>query len=385
MSVESSALNVERSAPRGAVFLSYASQDAEAAKRICEALHAVGVEVWFDQSELVGGDAWDQKIRKQIGSCALFVPIISASTQARAEGYFRLEWKLADRRMDLIGKSKAFLLPVCIDDTKDSEADVPDSFLSVQWTRLKGGGASPAFCARVQKLLAGGPGPGSERPGVSIPREIGPARGVSQTSRNRWKVMAGCVVVAIASAAYFSRHPAPNAGSGSAEPRPPAAAPATPSAARRMALQAVNLTNSANRDSQTMASATEMAAKAIELDSLDGEVWAYAATVDIHARVLGFDRSDARVTQIRTKVARAKSLAPQSPVVRMVEATVLTELDSRIPGRLAEAERILRKLESENLDDPTPATVAANLGKVLWALGRYEEAARLQERAVPVG
>jgi len=33
----------------GAVFLSYASQDAEAARRICEALRSGGVEVWFDQ------------------------------------------------------------------------------------------------------------------------------------------------------------------------------------------------------------------------------------------------------------------------------------------------------------------------------------------------
>ena len=36
--------------PGKAVFLSYASQDAEAARRICEALRAAGVEVWFDQS-----------------------------------------------------------------------------------------------------------------------------------------------------------------------------------------------------------------------------------------------------------------------------------------------------------------------------------------------
>ena len=78
-----------------AVFLSYASQDAEAARRICDALRAAGVEVWFDQSELRGGDAWDAKIRRQIKECALFVPVISANTQARAEGYFRLEWKLA--------------------------------------------------------------------------------------------------------------------------------------------------------------------------------------------------------------------------------------------------------------------------------------------------
>lgn len=31
-----------------AVFLSYASQDADAAKRIADALRAAGIEVWFD-------------------------------------------------------------------------------------------------------------------------------------------------------------------------------------------------------------------------------------------------------------------------------------------------------------------------------------------------
>lgn len=41
-----------------AVFLSYASDDAEAAGRICEGLRAAGIEVWYDRSELRGGDAW---------------------------------------------------------------------------------------------------------------------------------------------------------------------------------------------------------------------------------------------------------------------------------------------------------------------------------------
>ena len=48
-----------------AVFLSYASQDAEAARRIAEALRAAGIEVWFDQAELRGGDAWDRQIRTE--------------------------------------------------------------------------------------------------------------------------------------------------------------------------------------------------------------------------------------------------------------------------------------------------------------------------------
>ena len=60
------------SAENKAVFLSYASQDAEAVRRIAEALRAAGVEVWFDQNELVGGDAWDAKIRGQKKNISLF-------------------------------------------------------------------------------------------------------------------------------------------------------------------------------------------------------------------------------------------------------------------------------------------------------------------------
>src|SRR3954465_13936641 len=115
-----------------AVFLSYASHDADVARSICDALRAVGVEVWFDQNELVGGDAWDAKIRGQISSCALFVPVISAATQARGEGYFRLEWKLAVDRSHLMAHDQPFLLPVVIDATKDGEARVPSEFRAVQ-------------------------------------------------------------------------------------------------------------------------------------------------------------------------------------------------------------------------------------------------------------
>jgi hypothetical protein len=111
-----------------AIFLSYASQDVEAARNICEALRAGGIEVWFDQSELRGGDAWDHKIRQQIRDCALFIPVISANTQARQEGYFRLEWRLADQRTHLMARNKAFIVPVSIDGTPESSADMPESF-----------------------------------------------------------------------------------------------------------------------------------------------------------------------------------------------------------------------------------------------------------------
>jgi adenylate cyclase len=141
------------SQPGHAVFLSYASQDAPAARRICEALRSADIEVWFDQSELRGGDAWDQKIRHQIRDCALFVPVISAHTASRPEGYFRLEWAIADQRTQMIARNKPFIVPVCIDTTPEGIADLPDSFHRVQWTRLPDGETPPAFCKRVASLL----------------------------------------------------------------------------------------------------------------------------------------------------------------------------------------------------------------------------------------
>jgi hypothetical protein len=136
-----------------AVFLSYASQDAETAHRICEALRAADIEVWFDQSELRGGDAWDRQIRKQIHDCALFIPLISQHSQERLEGYFRLEWKLAVDRSHRMAAERSFIVPVVVDSTRERDALVPDAFRDVQWTHLPGGEASQAFVTRVAVLL----------------------------------------------------------------------------------------------------------------------------------------------------------------------------------------------------------------------------------------
>jgi TolB-like protein len=149
-----------------AVFLSYASQDTEAARHIAEALRAFGVEVWFDQEELRGGDAWDHKIRRQIHECALFIPVISATTQERGEGYFRREWHQAVERMHDMAEGVPFIVPVVIDDTRDVDAIVPEGFLRVQWTRLPRGAPTGQFVEHVKRLLEtpGRPAGGGSRP-----------------------------------------------------------------------------------------------------------------------------------------------------------------------------------------------------------------------------
>jgi TolB-like protein len=190
--------------PGRAVFLSYASQDAEAAKRICDSLRAAGIEVWFDQSELRGGDVWDRQIRQQIHDCRLFIAVVSANTEARIEGYFRREWKLAVDRTHDLSERVAFLVPVVIDSTSEAKSDVPDAFRHIQWTRLPDGNAFPGFVEQIRRLIA--PIPASAPPAAATRREFRPAQPPTTTNGPHpaakvalW-VLSGAVALGIA---YF--------------------------------------------------------------------------------------------------------------------------------------------------------------------------------------
>jgi len=186
-------------ASQRAVFLSYASDDADIAARISASLRAAGIEVWFDQNALRSGDAWDQKIRREIRDCTLFIPIVSRNTQARTEGYFRLEWHLADQRSHLIARSRAFLLPVCIDSTREADAEVPDSFTSVQWTRLPDGNVPPAFAERVARLLAQDEQTPPPRPQPAPSQTaLGSRSAPARSSRARFGLLLGAALAASA-------------------------------------------------------------------------------------------------------------------------------------------------------------------------------------------
>src|ERR1700675_664694 len=141
--------------PRPSVFLSYASQDREAARLLRDALPGFGLEVWYDESELGGGEAWDQKIRRQIRECDYFMPLVSAQTEARHEGYFRREWRLAVERTLDMADDHPFLLPIAIDDTDQSLARVPEKFLAVQWLKVPGGQPTRALEAMCRKVASG--------------------------------------------------------------------------------------------------------------------------------------------------------------------------------------------------------------------------------------
>ncbi len=144
------------------VFLSYASEDRDAAVAIRDALEAENLHVFFDKDDLKTGDDWAAKLRRSIAECALFVPVISRSTLTPKARYFRDEWNEALEQAAKMPRNRGFLVPVAIDDTSDQHAALPDGFRKPQWARLPGGRPTPEFVGEVvrlyrdyQKLLAG--------------------------------------------------------------------------------------------------------------------------------------------------------------------------------------------------------------------------------------
>jgi hypothetical protein len=124
-------------------------------QRLKAGLDAAGIRTWFDLERLEGGDDYDRKIQKNIARCSYFIPVVSANTERRLEGYFRREWSYAIDRARNMADDALFIVPVFVDALDQQGARIPDRFKTVHITELPGGEPAPAFVQRLQHLLSG--------------------------------------------------------------------------------------------------------------------------------------------------------------------------------------------------------------------------------------
>jgi hypothetical protein len=142
-----------REMPDNAVFISYAREDLAAVREIKAGLEAAGITTWFDIDRLEVGDDYDRKIQRNIARCSYFIPVVSATTQRRLEGYFRREWSYALDRVRNMADGALFILPVSIDATAAAEALVPDKFKALHFSQLPGGQVPAEFAQRLRDFM----------------------------------------------------------------------------------------------------------------------------------------------------------------------------------------------------------------------------------------
>jgi hypothetical protein len=101
----------------GCVFISYASEDREAAFRLANELTKAKVEVWIDR-RLTPGDDYNARIRYHIRESAAFVPVLSRHTnnETGPGRYFAREWyEACEVNKGFTGQDRRFLFPVIVD------------------------------------------------------------------------------------------------------------------------------------------------------------------------------------------------------------------------------------------------------------------------------
>jgi len=128
-------------------------EDLAAVQQIKAGLESAGITTWFDIDRLEVGDDYDRKIQRNIARCSYFIPVVSATTQRRLEGYFRREWSYAMDRVRNMADGALFILPVSIDATNAAEALVPDKFKALHFTHLPGGVVSAEFAQRLSDFM----------------------------------------------------------------------------------------------------------------------------------------------------------------------------------------------------------------------------------------
>jgi hypothetical protein len=139
--------------PSGAIFLSYAREDEDAARRLKAGLERHGCSVWYDRERLKPGGNWHNHLQDEVkGRSSLFLSVISRTTESAPSGYFHQERNWASERQAMFSEGEEFYIPVIIDDSPLASKREPRSFRHVQATRLLDGEVPEDFGRHLRAL-----------------------------------------------------------------------------------------------------------------------------------------------------------------------------------------------------------------------------------------
>ena len=138
--------------PSGAVFLSCAKEDQNAAESIREALDRAGIDVILDHDDTPLAPRWEKRLKSVVGLCAVFVPVISARSLKANRRFLQREWLEAILEAGRAAPAGRFILPVVIDDTSPGDPAIPGEFGGLQWEKLPGGKPSSEFLKTLVEL-----------------------------------------------------------------------------------------------------------------------------------------------------------------------------------------------------------------------------------------
>ena len=113
------------------VFISYAREDYDIAKKLYDDLKSAGLCPWIDREEILVGQKWKDQIRKAIKEASFFLALLSNNSISKI-GYVQKELKIAMEMLDERPDSDIFLIPAIIDDCKPDD----ERLSNIHWAYL---------------------------------------------------------------------------------------------------------------------------------------------------------------------------------------------------------------------------------------------------------
>jgi len=113
------------------IFISYAREDIEAARKIYQELRESGFNPWLDKERLIPGHKWKDEIIKAIRNSQSFIALLSANSTSK-KGFVQKELKEALEVLELYPDSAIYLIPVRLDNCEISHRVLKD----LQWVDM---------------------------------------------------------------------------------------------------------------------------------------------------------------------------------------------------------------------------------------------------------
>jgi hypothetical protein len=127
------------------IFISYAREDFDRAKKIYSLVANSGQEVFLDKVNINPGADWQIEIENALEKCSLVLLLCTRHSLAK-EGFIQKEIRLALQRVEMMPDGKIFIIPLRFDGVS-----IPKKLTKYNWIDI----SEPSDYFRVQWLIQG--------------------------------------------------------------------------------------------------------------------------------------------------------------------------------------------------------------------------------------
>lgn len=152
--------------PKQKIFISYAREDEDHARRLGRELISLGFEPWLDVRDMIAGGNWRMQIKDALDNCDYVILLLSKHSVENA-GYIQVEKRRILEKLETMPPGEVFLIPARLEDCQPRHEAIQDLHLVDLFPSWQDGMEKIAQSLNVAYTGAGA-APAVEREGEAV-------------------------------------------------------------------------------------------------------------------------------------------------------------------------------------------------------------------------